>query len=228
MTDRDVKKLTDQHTSSLQNLPESQLPTKMKFSIAAFVLTLAASEISSASALAVRAGAPGDAQISCDGDRAKIGQYNGDFSQACVRLVNDCHRTLNNTKSIDVWAHRSCVAGATCSGVNLVSTIAQCDNTAVPGQVRLANLSTAVFEEMTAGCSSKKSCSMSHQNYIDFFYGSLSAINSNVWPNSTDQVTNWWNAITSWTKTGDTIPYHNFNDWLHLVFDANSNPPSPV
>ncbi|THV06508.1 hypothetical protein K435DRAFT_773203, partial [Dendrothele bispora CBS 962.96] len=121
------------------------------------------------------------------------------------------------------WAERSCVAGATCDGVNNVWVVAQCNNDAIPGQVRLPNMSTNMYASMTGGCTSSEGCTITQQNYIDFLYGSLSAINTNVWPNSVDQVINWWDAITSWTQTGDSIPYANFNDWLHFVFDANSN-----
>ncbi|KAK7465253.1 hypothetical protein VKT23_005232 [Stygiomarasmius scandens] len=196
----------------------------MKLSCAIATVFVAVSNICgvSASTFGPRAGGPGDATNSCNDARSKIGHYNGDFSAACVLLVNDCHRTLNNTQSIDLWAQRSCVAGATCDGVDNVWVVAQCNNDAIPGQIRLANMSTSMFSQMTGGCASE-SCEITQQNYIDFLYGSLSAIDSTVFPDSVEQVINWWNAITSWTQTGDSIPFSRFNDWLHLVFDANSN-----
>jgi hypothetical protein len=30
-----------------------------------------------------------------------------------------------------------------------------------------------------------------------------------------DVIKNYWDPIVAWTATGDSIPYTNFNDWLH-------------
>lgn len=35
-----------------------------------------------------------------------------------------------------------------------------------------------------------------------------------------DVVNDWWTPILDWTATGTTIPYTNFDDWLH--YDAYS------
>ncbi len=57
---------------------------------------------------------------------------------------------------------------------------------------------------------------MTFQNYIDFYYGQLTAVKSSYWPSSVDGVrTYFWDPLVNWTATGDTVPYSNFNDWLH-------------
>ncbi|KAJ7861737.1 hypothetical protein B0H14DRAFT_2349924 [Mycena olivaceomarginata] len=59
-------------------------------------------------------------------------------------------------------------------------------------------------------------CPITQQNYIDFYYGELTAVNSNNFPSSTAVVIALWNAIVAWAATGSTVPYLNFNDWLHF------------
>ncbi|KAJ7685942.1 hypothetical protein B0H17DRAFT_854960, partial [Mycena rosella] len=53
------------------------------------------------------------------------------------------------------------------------------------------------------------------QLYVDFVYGQMMAADVTSWPSSADVVSAWWDPIVAWTATGATIPYGNFNDWLH-------------
>ncbi|KAJ7814784.1 hypothetical protein B0H14DRAFT_3476798 [Mycena olivaceomarginata] len=46
-------------------------------------------------------------------------------------------------------------------------------------------------------------------NYVDFYYGELTT--ATIFP-----VIALWNAIVAWAATGSTVPYLNFNDWLHF------------
>ncbi|EEB99595.1 hypothetical protein MPER_00696, partial [Moniliophthora perniciosa FA553] len=57
-------------------------------------------------------------------------------------------------------------------------------------------------------------CPITQQNYIDFYYGALEEINTNVWPD-VNRVISWWGYIKDWAATGETVPYTNFDDWLH-------------
>ncbi|KAJ7086332.1 hypothetical protein B0H15DRAFT_782058, partial [Mycena belliarum] len=57
---------------------------------------------------------------------------------------------------------------------------------------------------------------ITQQNYIDFYYGELSAIHTANFPTSLDVVIALWQAISVWAATGATVPYLNFNDWLHF------------
>ncbi|KAJ7930909.1 hypothetical protein B0H13DRAFT_1466943, partial [Mycena leptocephala] len=58
-------------------------------------------------------------------------------------------------------------------------------------------------------------CPITQQNYIDFVYGAMTAAGVTTWP-SAEVVSAWWDPIVQWTATGATVPYANFNDWLHF------------
>ncbi|KAJ6563801.1 hypothetical protein B0H19DRAFT_942478, partial [Mycena capillaripes] len=58
-------------------------------------------------------------------------------------------------------------------------------------------------------------CPITQQNYIDFVYGQMTAAGVTNWPASADVVSQWWDPIVQWTATEATIPYQNFDDWLH-------------
>ncbi|KIY45267.1 hypothetical protein FISHEDRAFT_28659, partial [Fistulina hepatica ATCC 64428] len=58
-------------------------------------------------------------------------------------------------------------------------------------------------------------CPITQQNFIDMVYGSISAFGGDSWPSSAQDVIDIWDVILAWAATGTTIPYLNFNDWLH-------------
>ncbi|KAK7059959.1 chitin synthase [Favolaschia claudopus] len=98
-------------------------------------------------------------------------------------------------------------------------------------------LSTNVCSQIYAGivgdCAwNAGGCPITQQNYIDFYYGELSAINSANYPSSNSVVISFWNAITTWAATGNSVPYLNFNDWLHFSSfpstTTTTDPPSPT
>lgn len=84
-------------------------------------------------------------------------------------------------------------------------------------------------------------CPITSQNYIDLIYGALSDIGSSSYPayaflsfrfhsalksnlsfagttrSGVEVVSQWWTALTTWTATGDSVPYINFDDWLHYA-----------
>ncbi|KAF8144304.1 hypothetical protein K438DRAFT_1459280, partial [Mycena galopus ATCC 62051] len=82
-----------------------------------------------------------------------------------------------------------------------------------------------IYANIVGSCAwASGGCPITQQNYIDFYYGELTAINTANWPSSTNVVIAFWNAITAWAATGSTVPYENFNDWLHY----SSYPSTPV
>ncbi|KAF9039671.1 hypothetical protein BDZ89DRAFT_1060816 [Hymenopellis radicata] len=141
---------------------------------------------------------------------------NNYYSLACYSLESDCLKTLNAT-STDLWSVASCVAGATCAHSNLL-TLAQCENSAV-SKADAPHLNYDIYASIVGDCAwDEGGCPITQQNYIDFFYGTLSAIGSANWPSSADDVvTYYWDPINAWTATGETIPYTNFDDWLHYA-----------
>ncbi|KDR82271.1 hypothetical protein GALMADRAFT_59417, partial [Galerina marginata CBS 339.88] len=55
-------------------------------------------------------------------------------------------------------------------------------------------------------------CPITQQNYIDFYYRTLTNAGSPIFPD-VNNVKGWWNAISAWANTGSSVPYTNFNDW---------------
>ncbi|KAJ7921412.1 hypothetical protein B0H13DRAFT_2416777 [Mycena leptocephala] len=143
-----------------------------------------------------------------------IGIHDGTFSfgtAGCAAITHACLKE-NGTS---IWSHQACVASATCQGTESVIILNQCQNPNVLAASAIPNLSFAIWTNIVGSCATS-GCPMTQQNYIDFVYGAMSAANVTVWPNSVDDVIkNYWDPILAWTATGDTIPYTNFNDWLH-------------
>ncbi|KAI0259459.1 hypothetical protein BC834DRAFT_833461 [Gloeopeniophorella convolvens] len=180
----------------------------MKFAalLLAAVLPLAASAASVA--LLPRAPTQGD----CVAALKYVGIYHGSYSEACKNLVFQCIKDSNGTEYI--WHKTSCVAAATCDGtVNLV-TIAQCQNPALTNVpiTQIPDLSTNVYANIAGSCASS-GCPITWNDYVNWFYGELSNIGTTQWPEYVLNV--WWQSILDWTATGDSLPYKNFDDWLH-------------
>ncbi|KAJ7154495.1 hypothetical protein C8R46DRAFT_439183 [Mycena filopes] len=143
-----------------------------------------------------------------------VGHYDGpggNFSAACAQLSFGC-TALNGTS---LWSHPLCVAAATCQGTRSVIILNQCQNHNVAHAAAIPNLAAAIYGSIVGSCSAT-GCPITQQNYIDFIYGQMSAVNVTQWPDLNSVVlAQWWKPITTWTATGNSIPYSNFNDWLH-------------
>ncbi|KAJ6455269.1 hypothetical protein C8R47DRAFT_928862, partial [Mycena vitilis] len=133
------------------------------------------------------------------------------YSQACAAIVDACLKE-NGTS---IWSHASCIAGATCQGTQSVIILNQCQNPNVLAGAEIPNWSAAIYGSIVGECASS-GCPITQQNYVDFVYGQMSAAGVTTWPSSVnDVVSQWWDPITTFTKTGDSVPYSNFNDFLH-------------
>ncbi|KAJ7579006.1 hypothetical protein C8J56DRAFT_334602 [Mycena floridula] len=160
-----------------------------------------------------------DWSVECLEAEKHVGFYGfgGGFSLACEGLASNCLTEVQNTS--DIWGLRSCVAAATCSGAGMIHFLANCTSTEIAHNLAdTPSLSYNLYAEIVGDCAwAPGGCPLSFQNFVNFVYGSLSAINSEFWPDSVDQVkTDWWTPITTWTAKPSTIPYLNFNDWLHF------------
>ncbi|KAI0259458.1 hypothetical protein BC834DRAFT_631149 [Gloeopeniophorella convolvens] len=182
----------------------------MKFAtlLLAAVLPLAAS----AASVAPFPPTPGD----CVAALKYAGTYRGGYSGACKNLVFQCMKDSNGTEYI--WHKTSCVAAATCDGtVNLV-TIAQCQNPAMKNvpMTQVPPLSTNVYANIAGSCASS-GCPITWTRYVNWFYGELSNIGTpqGQYPDVNVVRNVWWQSILDWTKTGNSLPYKNFDDWLH-------------
>ncbi|KAK7013723.1 chitin synthase, partial [Favolaschia claudopus] len=122
---------------------------------------------------------------------------------SCLNLAANCIDSVNAGNVNTLWSIKSCVAAATCYGVGDLITSVECQTGFVVTNSAQAALPTSVsiYNGIVMGCTS---CAITQQNYIDFYYGQLTAVNSANFPSSIDVVKAFWSAITTWAATGST------------------------
>ncbi|KAJ7181153.1 hypothetical protein C8R46DRAFT_1319881 [Mycena filopes] len=149
----------------------------------------------------------------CQRASEAIGTYDNtaNFSPACADVTNACLKEDGTS----IWSHAACVAAATCQGTANVIFLNQCQNPNVLEAGAIPNLSAAIYGAIVGSCAAT-GCPITQQNYTDFIYGSMAAANVTQWPNVNDVILQWWTPIVQWAATGSSIPYANFNDWLHF------------
>ncbi|KAK0200406.1 hypothetical protein DFS33DRAFT_1277851 [Desarmillaria ectypa] len=104
---------------------------------------------------------------------------------------------------------------ATCQGTSLLVKLAQCYNTGVGNASDISHLSYNIYANIVGDCAWQEGgCPITFQNYVDWFYGTLSAVDATIWPDFASVEAN-WDYILDWTLTGNTLPYTNFDNWLH-------------
>ncbi|KAK0218829.1 hypothetical protein IW262DRAFT_1059604 [Armillaria fumosa] len=146
-----------------------------------------------------------------------IGLYHEIYDASCTQLVFDCLAKVNGTEgeTIYLWSKTSCATAATCQGTSRLVQLAQCYNSDVSDASDISHLSYNIYANIVGDCAWQEGgCPITFQNYVDWFYGALSAVNATIWPDFTGVEAN-WGYILDWTLTGDTLPYTNFDDWLH-------------
>ncbi|KAE9395545.1 hypothetical protein BT96DRAFT_922752 [Gymnopus androsaceus JB14] len=147
------------------------------------------------------------------------GGYNGDplayDAPGASSLLGSCSESVIQGGQ-DPWTVPACVAFATAKGPTWTIVRLQCTED-MPNATAQPSLDYNVYANIVGACAwDPEGCPITQQNYIDFYYGSLSAIGyTGTWPDANDVINYLWNPITEWTATGDTVPYLNFNDWLH-------------
>ncbi|KAK6995938.1 chitin synthase, partial [Favolaschia claudopus] len=129
---------------------------------------------------------------------------------SCLNLAANCIDSVNAGNVNTLWSIKSCVAAATCYGVGDLITSVECQTGFVVTNSAQAALPTSV-RVLTW-----RNSAITQQNYIDFYYGQLTAVNSANFPSSSAVVKAFWSVITTWAATGSTVPYKNFNDWFHF------------
>ncbi|KAJ7500671.1 hypothetical protein B0H11DRAFT_1856122 [Mycena galericulata] len=137
---------------------------------------------------------------------------------SCLNLAANCINSVNSGNFNNLWGITSCVAAATCYDVGDLITSVECQTGFSVTNAAQASLDyDNVYAPIVGSCAfASGGCPITQQNYIDFYYGTLTAINTANYPSSSAVVIAFWDAITAWTATGTTVPYLNFNDWLHF------------
>ncbi|KAF5338831.1 hypothetical protein D9758_012082 [Tetrapyrgos nigripes] len=158
----------------------------------------------------------------CADAEAQKGSYQGLVNDpVCSFMVDDCVKTVASSNT-PFYSINSCAVAATCDGVANVLQLAKCSQPSLAGvaQSQLPNLDFSIYADIAGDCawipeSQGGACPITRQNYIDWFYRTLTELNTPVWPDVDTVIEKFWMPIRSWTNTGETIPYLNFNDWLH-------------
>ncbi|KAJ7881191.1 hypothetical protein B0H13DRAFT_2667684 [Mycena leptocephala] len=163
--------------------------------------------------------APATATITSSlGRRAAIPACLKTVELSCLNLTANCIDSVNSGNFNNLWGIKSCVAAATCYGVGDLITSVECQTGLTVTNAGQASLDyNNIYAVIIGSCAfASGGCPMTQQNFIDFYYGTLTAINTANFPSSSAVVVGLWNAITAWAATGSTVPYLNFNDWLHF------------
>ncbi|KAK6995951.1 hypothetical protein R3P38DRAFT_3222899 [Favolaschia claudopus] len=123
---------------------------------------------------------------------------------SCLNLAANCIDSVNAGNVNTLWGIKSCVAAGTCYGVGDLITSVGCQTGFIVTNSAQAALPTSIYNGIVMGCTS---CAITQQNYIDFYYGQLTAVNSANFPSSSAVVKAFWSVITTWAATGSTAPY---------------------
>ncbi|KAK7043326.1 chitin synthase [Favolaschia claudopus] len=121
---------------------------------------------------------------------------------SCLNLAANCIDSVNAGNVNTLWSIKSCVAAGTCYGVGDLITSVECQTGFIVTNSAQAALPTSVSENDISPIHA-----ITQQNYIDFYYGQLTAVNSANFPSSSDVVKAFWSAITTWAATGSTVPH---------------------
>ncbi|KAI0748370.1 hypothetical protein C8Q80DRAFT_735268 [Daedaleopsis nitida] len=149
----------------------------------------------------------------------------GYAEQFAYDLANSCIDNKAVTDSGALWSNKVCVAAAVASvhniGSSIVSGAASCRNpTGITSQSSVPNLDYNVYASIVGDCAwAPDGCPVTQQNFIDLIYSAVDEAGKGNWPSGTDVVlTQGWQALLDWTKTGETVPYTNLDDFLHYFF----------
>ncbi|KAJ6523508.1 hypothetical protein DFH09DRAFT_1420602 [Mycena vulgaris] len=158
---------------------------------------------------------------------------------ACTSLVAICVSKIatGQAASNNFWSVPECFAGATCAGPAAVLDAACCAGTCVT----LANMHSldynAIYAPMVGSCAfASGGCPVTWTDFVNYFYNTIQATNTNNWPLAGDDVLRWWSDIATWTAfcsgtscVNGQIPYLNLDDWLRFssatLITTPGNPP---
>ncbi|KAL1664345.1 hypothetical protein GGF50DRAFT_127287 [Schizophyllum commune] len=142
--------------------------------------------------------------------------YQGHLMDACTGDDGVVSGTGN------LWGSKACVAVAVSNRKvwpQLVQGLASCGHQQIACQAEQPSLDYNVYASIVGDCAwEPNGCPITQQNFIDFVYSTLSDIGSADWPSDVNTlISEGWQPLLDWTKTGDSVPYTNFNDFLHYA-----------
>ncbi|KAH8813720.1 hypothetical protein DL96DRAFT_1625219 [Flagelloscypha sp. PMI_526] len=144
------------------------------------------------------------------------------FTASATELLHRCKsQDASKGYTNNVLAIPSCVAAYTSQSGNEVGLSLACQHpdTNFNGTT-LPHLDFNIYAQIVGDCAwdQPAACPITQQNFIDFIYGQISLTDTKPWPSSPTVVINWFKYITDWTGTGTTVPYTNFDDFLHFSY----------
>ncbi|KAF7344100.1 Chitin synthase [Mycena venus] len=211
--------------SSLGVSPSSVTPSSAASAFHTSVVSVVSPPMSGTTQLSVRSSSSSPLSTSAPatvtgslGKRAAIPACLKTVELSCLNLAANCINSVNSGNFNNLWGIQSCVAAATCYSVGDLITSVECQTGLTVTNAAQASLDyTNIYAGIVGSCAfASGGCPITQQNFIDFYYGTLTAINTANFPSSSAVVIALWNAITAWAATGSTVPYLNFNDWLHF------------
>ncbi|KAI0365298.1 hypothetical protein BV20DRAFT_767203 [Pilatotrama ljubarskyi] len=158
---------------------------------------------------------------------------------SCVSLVGLCVAKIasGQVASTVFWSDSVCVAAATCAGMGSVLDAACCAGTCrQPTDIASLDYSNIYFAMVGECAFQPGGCSLTWQPFVDWFYNTVQATGTNIYPDSGDNVLSWWADIATWTGfcegnecADSAIPYTNFDDWFHFSSSVlATSPGTPV
>ncbi|KAJ8084711.1 hypothetical protein AAF712_006386 [Marasmius tenuissimus] len=157
----------------------------------------------------------------CEAYEARKSSYMGTFSEACNVLADACLDRVNNAGVTDLWNDRACLAAATCQGTETTVGLAGCANRSIAdlGHEGLPSVSPNNWVQWLATtCSTAPPrCEFDQQQFVDFFYGTLSEVGSTTWPGDANEVVErYFNPIVATAPFPDSgrVPSSTFSSWL--------------
>ncbi|KAH8827291.1 hypothetical protein DL96DRAFT_1681092 [Flagelloscypha sp. PMI_526] len=148
----------------------------------------------------------------------------GLFSAAGSALLHLCmSQDASQGYTNNVLAIPSCVAAYISQAGSEVAFSLGCQHPATNyNGTAIPHLDFNIYAQIVGDCAwnQPEACPITQQNIIDFIYRQIQQTETKPWPSSVDVVIGWYKYMTDWTKTGNTIPYHNFDDFLHYSYST--------
>jgi hypothetical protein len=155
-----------------------------------------------------------------------IKRQSSEDNGSCNALFKTCAAQVNPSLS-NVFAIESCLFGASCFGGQrpvddfLASLYSSLNGSGTaPASANLARVPTSVFNVISGGGKA-----ITQQNFIDGYYGQLSASNG-PYPTSADIVISYFDRLAIWTgfcPGGPGIPYTNYADYYQFSASVSSS-----
>ncbi|KAK0470623.1 hypothetical protein IW261DRAFT_1676177 [Armillaria novae-zelandiae] len=98
--------------------------------------------------------------------------------------AHTCLLPINGFEGETIGSKTSCATAATCQGTSRFVQLIQCYNSDVSDASDILPMSYNIYSTNIVGdCAWQEGvCPITFQNYVDWFYGTLSATNATIWP----------------------------------------------